>query len=308
MKEIITIKVSRFLTDELVRKIAVMQWNSSAPQCVNRSRQYIFDEIIGENDCFGVTAVSSDNNVVGRLHCIRNEDDPTLWYYGDLFVAPEYRRMGIASRMVRAAMDHLSDMGAAVLRCYVDPENMPSRSLQLSLGFTERPFKSFNSLTNDGEIMYEALIPNDLTVITASADEAYFVRMMFVQNKASLGAENISLSEWRSMLSASDDNEKHFLVCKGAMPAAYMKITAPTAADEADEARLSMLFCAKSLQRQGIGSFAVKYAEEYLRDRGCSMLSAHISSDNIAARGFFIKAGYRAVGQGDTVNFVKALR
>ena len=95
MKEIITIQVSKFLTTELAEEIAKKQWNASAPNWTNRSRQYIFDELVNGNDCFGVIATTPQNAVIGRIHCVKNESDPSLWYYGDLFVVPEYRRMGI---------------------------------------------------------------------------------------------------------------------------------------------------------------------------------------------------------------------
>ena len=123
MDEIITIQISKFLTDEYVRQIAQKQWRTDAPQWVNRSRQYIFDEIMNDNDCFGIVATASDGNVIGRIHSVRNESDPRLWYYGDLFVVPEYRRKGIASQMIHAAIDHLAELGAVALRCYVDPKN-----------------------------------------------------------------------------------------------------------------------------------------------------------------------------------------
>ena len=45
MKEIITIQISKFLNNELVEQIAQKQWHSQSPAFVNRSRQYIFDEI-----------------------------------------------------------------------------------------------------------------------------------------------------------------------------------------------------------------------------------------------------------------------
>ena len=129
MKEIITIQISKFLTNDLVKKIAQKQWKTTDPSWINRSRQYVFDEFMNENDCFGVVATTSNDDVVGRLHCVRNENNSRLWYYGDLFVIPEYRRMGIASQMIRTSMNYLSELGAAMLRCYVEPDNTPSRKL-----------------------------------------------------------------------------------------------------------------------------------------------------------------------------------
>ena len=96
MKEIITIRASKYLSDELAKKVAQMCWGTSAPQYVNCVRKDVFDGLTDENDCFEVIAVTAKGEVVGRVHCIRNETDFSLWCYGDLFVTPEYRRMGIA--------------------------------------------------------------------------------------------------------------------------------------------------------------------------------------------------------------------
>lgn len=262
MKDIVTIQISKFLTNEYVEQIAQNQWKALTPQFTNRSRQYIFDELVNSNDCFGVIATTAKNQIIGRIHCVRNENNPHLWYYGDLFVIPEYRRRGIAKQMIHAATNHLSEMGATTLRCYVKPDNIPSRNLQMSLCFSEKPFESFNDFINDGEIMYELDIPNSLTIIPATKNEAYFVRILFAQNKDILNSGNISLSEWREFLSVEDPDEKHFLVCKGAMPIAYMKINGLL---NTDIAWVSMLFVAKDFQRQGIGSFALNYASNMLR-------------------------------------------
>lgn len=269
MKEIITIQISKFLTNELAEKISQTQWKSSAPSFINRSRQYIFDELVNGNDCFGVVATTANGQVIGRLHCIRNEVNPLLWYYGDLFVVSDYRRQRIATQMIYAAINHLSEIGAETLRCYVEPTNTPSRNLQISVGFSEKNFESFNNFINDGEIMYEIDIPNRLTVIPATIHEAYFVRVLFAQNKKDLNISDISLSEWKELLSTEDPDEKHFLVCKGAMPIAYMKIDGLL---NGKEARISMLFVAKDFQHQGIGSFAIQYAKQFIKGKGLNSL------------------------------------
>lgn len=304
MKEIITIQISRFLTNELAEKIAQKKGGSSAPKWVNCSRQLVFDEVVNENDCFGVVAVTSDNDVIGRLHCIQNDCDPKLWYYGDLFVVPEYRRTGVATQMIRAAMNHLSEMCAAVLRCYVDPENTASRKLQLSVGFSEQPFKTFNNLTNDGEIMYEAKIPNCFTMIPATVNEAYFVRILFIQNRDVLNTDNISLAEWRDLLAANDSDERHCLVCKGAMPVAYLKING---LEGKSEAWISMLFVARNFHRQGIGSFAIKYAEEYARSKGFETIAIQTDKENLPAQGCYLKCGFQIFEQASKIKFRKLL-
>lgn len=304
MNEIITIQISKFLTDEFVRQIAQKQWKTDAPPWVNRSRQYIFDEIMNENDCFGVVATAANHAVIGRLHCVRNETDPKLWYYGDLFVIPEYRRMGVATKMINAAIDHLSDLGAVALRCYVEPENAPSRELQASVGFSEKNFETFNDFINDGEIMYEMPVPNNLTVIPATENEAYFARILFAQNKEILHAEDIGFSEWRELLSLNDRDEKHFMICKGAMPVGYMKINGLAGASEA---WISMLFIAKNFQRQGIGTFAITYAENYIKERGFRSIAVQTDEDNLPAQKCYLKCGYKVYGKGSKIKFRKIL-
>ena len=110
MKEVITIQISKFLNNKLAEEIARARWNAITPQWVNRSRQSVFDQLVGGNDCFEVIATTANQGVISRIHCIKNETDPTLWYYGDLFVIPAYRRMGIATQMIRATIHHLSEI------------------------------------------------------------------------------------------------------------------------------------------------------------------------------------------------------
>ena len=302
MKEIITIQISKFLTSELAEKIAKKQWRSSAPLWTNRSRQYIFDELVNGNDCFGVIATASNNEVVGRIHCVKNENNSLIWYYGDLFIIPEYRRMGIAKKMIHAAMNHLSEMGAKTLRCYVEPNNTPSRNLQTSIGFSEKPFETFNNFINDGDIMYEIKIPNCLTVIPATVNEAYFIRILFAQNKDTLNTENISLSECKELLSIEDSDEKHFLICKGSMPVAYMKINGLL---NKNEAWISMLFVAKDFQRQGIGTFAINYAEEYIKERGFRLIAIQTDINNFPAQNCYLQCGYTVFERSSKVKFRK---
>ena len=169
--ERIIVQISRYLSEALAAEIARAQWHSDAPMWVNRLRRDIFDED-ADGACFEVVARTAGGEAVGRLHCIRNRQDPTLWYYGDLFVVPAYRRSGIALLMLEEAKNHLLEIGARRLRCYVEPQNTPSLRLQKKAGFLEKPFENFNHLQNEGRIMLECELPLPFTVIPATADEA----------------------------------------------------------------------------------------------------------------------------------------
>lgn len=79
------------------------------------------------------------------MFCLKNQLQPSLWYYGDLAVCPEYRRQHIASKMLAAAIESLISRGCSVLRTYVEPENIASLKLQASFGFSEKPYEVFDN-------------------------------------------------------------------------------------------------------------------------------------------------------------------
>lgn len=288
MKEIITILISNYYSHEIVESISKYRAGAVDSKLVNRLRQEIFDDKRAK-DGFGVLALNSGGDVVGILHCIQNEEEERLWYYGDLFVHPEYRRMKIATRMIETAISHFSEIDANVLRCYVDPNNEASIRLQKSVGFRQKEFKTFNDLCNEGELMFEYNIPSILNVVPATSDEAYFVRIMFVENLKYLHCENIKLNEWRELLSADDPDEEHFLICKGAMPVGYMKINGLL---NENTAWISMLFISEQYHRQGIGIFAVSYAEDFIKGKGFSSIAIQTTQDNVPARTLYEKCGY----------------
>ena len=53
-----------------------------------------------------------------------------------------------------------------------------------------------------------------------------------------------------------------------------------------------MLVVDPAFHRKGIGSYAVSYAEEFLRDMGKSIIKIHTTSDNIPAQKLYEKCGY----------------
>ncbi len=288
MKTLITIQISPYLSHELAEKIALAQWNTNAPAWVNCVRQSLFDEE-DPAACLDVVATDQSGEVAGRLHCIRNQNDPTLWYYGDLFVVPAYRRIGVATRMVNAARGALSLRGATRLWCYVEPENRASLALQRSLGFEERPFETFNLLDNDGQILFECSIPSLYNLLPATAGEAYFVCILFAQNREALHSEKLTLPAWKELLSANDSDEAHYLICKGALPVGYLKLNG-LMGDE--KAWISMLVVAQAHQRTGVGSFAVAQSEKLLRERGFSRIGIQTTMDNLPARALYRNMGY----------------
>ncbi len=296
MTKLITLQISPYLSHALAEKIALARWHTTDPAWVHCVRQSLFDEE-DPAACFDVVATDQNGEVAGRLHCIRNQTDPTLWYYGDLFVVPAYRRMGIATGLLNAARTHLGELGGTRLWCYVEPDNTASIALQRSLGFTERPFATFHSLINDGEILFECSIPSPFNLLPATVTEACFACILYAQNREALHGEAISFPVWKELLSANDPDEAHFLICKGAVPVGYLKLNG---LQGREKAWISMLCVAKVHHRTGAGSYAVTHAEAILREKGFTKAGIQTTKDNYPARSLYRKLGYTETLSPDT--------
>lgn len=283
--DIITITVSEFLTEDLAKKIALAQWNNS-DWAGNIMR--VFYGHKSETDCFNVVAENAEGVVVGRLLCIQNDINPSLWYYGDLYVIPECRCRNIALRMLKAAIKTIEDKGGTTLRCYVEADNHISVSLQKKLGFEQKPYQAFNELVNDGQLMLEKeLAP--YRVEKAELCEAVYITMLYGKNVEALHGTQIRYNEWCEILSVKDEDEVHFLIYRGAMPVAWLKINGLS--DE-DTCWISMLAVEPKFQRQGIGKFAVSFAEDYCRSLGKKQLFVKTTADNTAAQKLYSRRGF----------------
>jgi len=94
---------------------------------------------------FTVTAVSGER-IVGAVNFMQNEDDRLNWYIGDLAVAEDFRRRGIARKMLKNGIERIACMsgGGEFIYSYIELDNEPSGRLHTSLGFADtgevRPF------------------------------------------------------------------------------------------------------------------------------------------------------------------------
>ena len=97
---------------------------------------------------FCVVLYNENKEVIGYAAFIQNSKEKYKWFYTDLWIDKEYRRLGNAKRLVTAGCDYLRDLGAKVLLCTVDCENIPSINTQISLGFKgieSQPFEFFDN-------------------------------------------------------------------------------------------------------------------------------------------------------------------
>ncbi len=127
------------------------------------------------------------------------------------------------------------------------------------------------------------------SVLPAGPADAEHISLLYRQNCAALHGRYIPLEEWRQCLSEDDPDEQNLLLRQGAAPVAWMRING---LDGVELAWLSMLVVSPAAQRQGVGTFAVRYAEAFVRARGFTRLGIHTTEDNLPARGLYTQCGY----------------
>ncbi len=293
---IITIHITDYLSHDLAVQCAQAQWRSASPQRINRIRGFNFDGKC-DSDFFHVVAIHRDGRPVGRLNCLRNEADPTLWYYGDLFVLPDFRRAGIASAMVRAAADEARERGARTLCCYVEPDNVASLAMQRSLGFAEQPWHPFARLDNAGQILFELTLATPYTVVPyAEIDEPRFILQLHRQCEQALHDRRVSLAEWREIMAVPDPDEAHFFVCRGCVPVAWLKLNGLCGTGTG---WISTLAVGEPWRRQGAGRCAVEFAVRHLRELGFCEARVVTTGDNAAAQALYLACGFAIVERGE---------
>lgn len=127
------------------------------------------------------------------------------------------------------------------------------------------------------------------TVVPATKNHASFVSMIYMQNNENLHGNPISVSEWEALLSAEDPDEAHFIIYRHSVPVAWLKINGLLGGDTG---WISMLVVSKEYHRQGIGTFAINYSEQYIYAKGITKIGIHITDDNIPATNLYQKCGY----------------
>ena len=72
---------------------------------------------------------------------------------------------------------------------------------------------------------------------------------------------NIDMNEWKKILTEESKYTKHFLICKGAIPIAYIRIEK---AEETDNTKISMFFVADGFDYEEIYNYGNDFANNYV--------------------------------------------
>ena len=136
-----------------------------------------------------------------------------------------------------------------------------------------------------------------LNVVPATSEHAGFVRIIYNQNIEALHGGDIY--NWEEIFSWNDPDEQNFIVCINNSPAAWLRVNG---LNNNDMAWISMLIVDVKSHGQGVGTYAVNFAEEYIKSKGFNKMGIRTTDDNTPAKALYQKCGYIITESGDCTN------
>lgn len=110
------------------------------------------------------------------------------------------------------------------------------------------------------------------------------VANLYNRNLKALHGDKISYDEWCKSILNNDTDEENFLICRGLMPVAWLKING---LENAEVGYISMLAVEPKYQYYGVGTFAVEFANSFLHDKGKRFVRVQTTADNLSAIGLY---------------------
>ncbi|MBQ8794165.1 MAG: GNAT family N-acetyltransferase [Clostridia bacterium] len=256
----VNIKLLRYPSDSVLKAITKRYGDNSFEREVG-----ITDTITSlhyKSDFFCVIAVDNFDNVIGSANFFQNSQARQEWLYADLWVDIGYRRQGIATKIVNAGIEHLSQMNAQTLKCTVSPDNIASLNLQRKVGFSKTILKPFEDFDLCGQIMFQIQLEHDINLIELSDryDHLIFIcDLMKDANNISDNEYQRLYKETRDALILNNKSRQHnHIVRKGIVPIGFTKINITNYNDELPETILMIHPKYKNMEK-----YVSKYLEQY---------------------------------------------
>lgn len=130
----------------------------------------------------------------------------------------------------------------------------------------------------------------------ADSDDAEFVTKLYRQNIKSLHGKPIALDEWKNILSQTDKDERNFIIYRGSIQLAWLRVNGLLSNKSA---WISMLVVSNNYHRRGVGSYAIEFAEEFAKQKNFRKIGIHTTADNIPAQNLYRKHGYTVTKYGE---------
>lgn len=206
----------------------------------------------------------------------------------EYYVSSEFRHKGYGKAMFEHTVSWYNE-------CFLQPLLLQESHSGRRSAFKE-PEKDRRKM--DWTFMKRTLIYRILpySVIPVNSDDAVSVMTFYQQNIESLHGKQISLDEWKDVLSPNDEDEQNFLVCRGCMSLAWLRINGLF---NKDMAWISMLAVSDKHHRQGIGSYAIEFYEKFVKEKGFRQIGVHTTENNIPAQNLYRKCGYDVTEYGE---------
>jgi ribosomal protein S18 acetylase RimI-like enzyme len=134
------------------------------------------------------------------------------------------------------------------------------------------------------ELFYKA-------TLMSTADIPFVVEVMSSpRNKSALNPANLTFDEWKATFeqNLADPDEANFIIRRSIIPVAWLRLNG---LHGSDKVWISMLVVHERYHHQGIGSFAIRYAEDYAKEHGFTAMGIHANVENAPAVSCYKKAG-----------------
>ena len=134
-------------SDEIIKTIA--DKHGVISDKVFRGLKHTIERAKSFTGYFCVVLYNENKEIIGFAHFVQHSKEREKWFYTDLWIDENYRRRGNAKKLVLAGCNYLRSIGANILFCTVDSQNIPSIKTQVSLGFKQvkaEPFEFFDDL------------------------------------------------------------------------------------------------------------------------------------------------------------------
>ena len=211
------------------------------------------------------------------------------------FIKSEHRRKGLGREFFCHVEEILKKDGAP--KIYLTPDDVTGEPFWKAVGFTDSgkidPDNKMPIYIKEVEkelgSLYEAVPVND-------KEDAGLVTRFYGDNIEPLHGTIITHEEWCGWLSQNDPDEAHFIIYKGAMPAAWLKLNGIS---DGETGWISMLAVDPPMQHKGVGKYAVEFSEQFFLAKGKKKVGIHTTDDNIPAQNLYKKCGYAVTEYGE---------
>lgn len=153
---------------------------------------------------------------------------------------------------------------------------------------------------NESDIFEEyAIAP-----VNDNADDILFICDLLTDssNASALHVKPLSNDEYRQFydemrvaLIFDVDDELNYIIRKGTIPVAWLKINGLSV----ESLWISMLVVHKKYRRQGVGNFAMNFVNEFALSTGRRHIYIHTTADNIAAIALYKKYSYTVTAENE---------